>query len=172
MARITLPEVTGQAIQGDDSVAAALPISSAPKKTTVALEGGGSAEWTLGGEPVHSGVPMILRFRIRNQNDKPATDLEPYMGMAGHLIVVKRDMSVFAHVHPAGSVPMAAVMVLEKGRSVGGEGMAGMSGMHDGVLSDEVTFPYGFPQSGDYRLFMQIKRNGRVQTGVFDVHVE
>jgi hypothetical protein len=171
-ARITLPELTGQALNGDDSMAEASAISSAAKKTMVPLEGGGSAEWILGGQPIHSGVPMILRFRILDQNGKSASDLEPYMGMAGHLIIVNRDLSVFAHVHPAGSVPMAAVMLLEKEKAVGGEGMAGMPGMHDRGLPNEVTFPYGFPQPGDYRLFMQIKRNGRVQTGVFDVHVE
>ena len=58
-------------------------------------------------------------------------------------------------------------------RSLGaGEGMVSMPGMHETALSNEVTFPYGFPQPGDYRLFVQIKRNGRVQTGVFDAHVE
>lgn len=171
-ARITLPEVRGQAIKEDDSAAEASSIKSALARATVPLEGGGSAEWILGGPPVHSGIPMILRFRVRDQNNNPATDLQPYMGMAGHLIVVKHDMSVFAHVHPVGSVPMAAVMLLEKGETVAGKEMGDMSNTHHTALSDEVTFPYGFPQRGDYRLFMQIKRNGRVQTGVFDVHVE
>jgi hypothetical protein len=35
-----------------------------------------------------------------------------------------------------------------------------------------VTFPYGFPTAGDYRVFVQVKRSGRVQTGVFDVRVD
>ena len=41
-----------------------------------------------------------------------------------------------------------------------------------GPLPPEVRFPYGFPQGGDYRIFVQIKRSGRVETGVFDAHVE
>lgn len=41
-----------------------------------------------------------------------------------------------------------------------------------GPLPPVVRFPYGFPQPGDYRIFVQIKRAGRVETGVFDAHVQ
>jgi hypothetical protein len=34
-----------------------------------------------------------------------------------------------------------------------------------------VEFPYGFPQPGHYRLFVQVKLGGRVETGVFDANV-
>jgi hypothetical protein len=36
----------------------------------------------------------------------------------------------------------------------------------------EVAFPYGFPRAGDYRIFVQVKRAGRIETGVFDAHAE
>jgi hypothetical protein len=39
-------------------------------------------------------------------------------------------------------------------------------------MPSEVSFPYGFPKAGDYRMFVQIKRSGRVETGIFDVKVE
>ena len=48
--------------------------------------------------------------------------------------------------------------------------MSAMSGMHETVPA-EVTFPYGFPEPGDYRLFVQIKRSGQVQTAAFDAQV-
>lgn len=39
-------------------------------------------------------------------------------------------------------------------------------------LPPEVSFPYGFPSPGAYRVFVQIKRAGQVQTAFFDAKVE
>jgi len=52
--------------------------------------------------------------------------------------------------------------------------MAGMAGMNapGEHVDPEISFPYGFPKAGVYRLFVQIKRAGRVETGIFDVSVE
>jgi hypothetical protein len=46
-----------------------------------------------------------------------------------------------------------------------------MPGMPKSDTSSEVSFPYGFPKSGLYRIFVQVKRAGRVETGVFDAQV-
>jgi len=73
---------------------------------------------------------------------------------------------VFAHVHPSGSAPMAALSLAGNDNPHAGHAM-----MAAGIPA-EVSFPYGFPKSGKYRIFVQVKRAGRVETGVFDAPVE
>ena len=57
----------------------------------------------------------------------------------------------------------------------GGDAMPGMSGMSMDVMtggpSATVSFPYGFPKAGRYRIFAQMKRGGVIETGVFDAEV-
>src|SRR5262249_18285736 len=108
--------------------------------------------------------PYWFRFRVEDKDGKPASDLEPYMGMAGHAVFISTDGKIFAHVHPAGSVSMAAVS-LAQGDSAGMENMSHSAG-------PEVSFPYGFPSTGEYRIFVQVKRAGRVETAEFIAKAE
>ena len=39
-------------------------------------------------------------------------------------------------------------------------------------LPPEADFPYGFPSPGNYRVIVQMKHAGIVETGIFDTVVE
>jgi hypothetical protein len=88
--------------------------------------------------------------------------------MAAHAIVSSHDGSVFAHLHPSGSVSMAALQKLAAG--VADPSVDPHAG-HLMPLSSAVTIPYAFPKAGDYRVWVQVKRDGRVQTAAFDLTV-
>jgi hypothetical protein len=102
------------------------------------------------------GAFQELTFELSDANGRPLP-LEPYMGMDGHLLIMREDGNMFAHVHPMGTLP---------GR---------MMPMNDAPAHAprlQVSFPYGFPDRGVYRLWVQVKYDTRVRTGVFDVRVK
>ena len=122
--------------------------------------------WERGEGSIHARRPYQFRFRLEDAAGGAPADVELYMGMLGHAAFVATDGSVFAHVHPSGSVPMAAL------------GLAQSANQHaehmraTGALPAEVSFPYGFPKAGAYRIFVQMKSGGRIQTGIFTTNVE
>ena len=166
-AEMELPSIEGKPLEGDDSTGEGTPRSQANFEMLVAsLSDGHKMIWLRDPHALTARRPASFRFRIEDAEGKPARDLELYMGMPGHAIFLKHDRTVFAHVHPSGSVPMAALALAAGGRADPHAGHAA-----EGELPAEVSFPYGFPSPGDYRLFVQVKRAGKVETGVFDARV-
>lgn len=166
VSEIDLPNVKGKPVSGDDSGVAASTFESFGTPVNVAqLCDGGRMVWEQDTGALKAGQVSWFRFRVEDAENRPVNDLETYMGMAGHAEFVRSDLSVFAHVHPSGSVPMASLMIVQQD--------LGMPMDHSSthLLPAEVSFPYGFPQPGEYRLFVQVKRHGQVETGVFDAHV-
>jgi hypothetical protein len=141
--------------------------ASMPEAATVTCDLGNDTRlvWTRGESPIVAGVERDLRFSVQ---DAAGADVavEPYMGMAAHLVVASRDGSVFAHLHPSGSVSMAAME-----RFAGTTGADAHTG-HAMTLDGRVAVPYAFPKAGPYRLFVQVKRAGKVLTSAFDVDVK
>ena len=181
VAEIDVPELTGKPMAGDDAEASAPVLAGAAQSSTVApLSNGARMIWERDSAPLVSDRLLWFKFRVEDANGKPATDLEPYMGMAGHAEFIRSDFSVFAHVHPDGSIPMAAFNLAEAtlgsttspnqspAPEMPGMAMAGMTSPH---ASSEVSFPYGFPRPGVYRIFVQVKRAGIIETGAFDANV-
>ena len=185
VAEIDLPNVPGVSLTGDNSEASTHPIpndaSLSSSNTDVTEKGdidtlsdGYRMVWERGPVPLSANHFVWLRFRLEDPQGKPASDVEPYMGMAGHAEIIRSDRSVFAHVHPDGSVAMAALELTQKNPATpaigNGSAMMAMQMPMD-KMSPEVSFPYGFPKAGEYRIFVQIKRAGHIETGVFDTEI-
>jgi hypothetical protein len=213
VAEIDLPDIPGVALTGDNSAAASAPLSAngakvnydddsnrasdaniaaekpsiTPDGATATLPDGYRMIWGRGSAPFTANHFVWLRFRLETPDGKPVSDSEPYMGMAGHAEIVNSDRSVFAHIHPDGSVAMAALELTQKNSATGNPGAGAQAGANAGAemggmdksgmdmsmhpRSAEVSFPYGFPKAGEYRLFVQMKRGGTIETGVFDTQV-
>jgi hypothetical protein len=159
--QLDIPPLRGVALTGDDSEWSG-PSSSLDNISRTS--DGGRIVWVRDGQALRTKQLTMFVFRVEDAAGQPASDLEPYMGMPGHAIFVRRDRRVFAHVHPSGSAPMAAMEIAMPSTQ---------SHAHAGAtLAATVSFPYGFPESGDYRIFVQVRRSGGVVTGAFDAHVQ
>lgn len=162
--------------------------------TGVKLADSSNMVWeNMPAEPLEAGKLYDLQFAVYAPNNKPAM-LEPYMGMAAHAAIIRDDGKVYVHLHPGGTVSMAAETGFEQ-RLTGNQRefiypdpksfqdsvdrylqtpvkdsmlMPKMGMAHSNMLS----FPYAFPSPGRYRLWVQVKRNGKVLTGVFDANVK
>ena len=105
--------------------------------------------------------------------------LEPYLGMPAHGVVTRVDGQVYVHLHPMGTVTTAAQDAF-RARDRGDTTADGRLRLQDhGVhtmtsrldSASTIEFPYAFPRAGDYRLFVQVKRAGRILTGAFAIAV-
>jgi hypothetical protein len=176
-AKITIPaSMTGGPLNPEDAAAHPQPISQGELGASYKLPDGYTMVWDRPAS-ITASTAYSFRFRLLDPNGNPATDMQPYLGMAGHAAFVKTDGAVFAHTHPEGSAAMASLM-LANGNSEGPGGGMNMdpnmkmdAPMQSEPLSNTVEFPYGFPSSGRYRIFVQMKHGSTVETGVFDATV-
>ena len=130
---------------------------------SVVFDDGTAVEWVRPAGPIATGDDLTLEFQVRDAAGAPAA-LEPYMGMLSHSVITREDGEVFVHLHPAGSISMGALMVASQRRNVAaGHMQRGESG--------RVAFPYAFPRAGDYRVWVQLKRDGRIYTADFEATV-
>jgi hypothetical protein len=86
-----------------------------------------------------------VTFQLRDAaSGRAITDLQPYLGAMGHLILIHQDGVTFVHSHPD-----------ERQPDVGRDG--------------KVPFLVRFPKSGLYRGWSQFQRNGNILTSDFIV---
>jgi hypothetical protein len=168
-ASLTIPAgMSAAPLSSEDASAMPPAISDGELGTTYKLPDGYSMVWDRP-KALNANAAYTFRFRLLASDGRPVTDMQPYLGMAGHAAFVKDDGTTFAHTHPDGSAAMPAMMLANGG----GQEMADMPDMemNNAPISSTIEFPYGFPSSGRYRIFIQMKHGGTVETGVFDADV-
>ncbi|MBW4625581.1 MAG: hypothetical protein KME49_08780 [Brasilonema octagenarum HA4186-MV1] len=96
----------------------------------------------LSTETVKAGEEVAVTFNLKGANNQPVTDLQPYMGERGHLVILRQSTSLtsadYIHAH--------AVKDTTPGR---------------------VQFVTSFPKPGLYKLWGQFNRNGKIVTADF-----
>ena len=102
---------------------------------------------------ITAGKPVALKYYFEKDN-KPLEDMEPYLGAAMHVVIVKDDLTDFMHTH---------AMV----------GMGGMMDMNTSMnmnMDMKVPSKFGpnlevdaeFPEKGLYHIFAEFRHNGKV----------
>jgi hypothetical protein len=101
-------------------------------------------EVTLSFDHLMAGMETNLTFHIKDaQTKKPVTDLQPYLGAVGHVVILNKEGGEYLHVHP-----------LEEKSS-----------------GPDAKFMAAFPHSGVFKIWGQFQQNGKVFTVPFVVKV-
>lgn len=106
-----------------------LPTSTAPLTSRVVVDGYAVE--------MHAQDSGSLAFTV-SRDQKPVTDLEPYLGAFGHLVVIRESDLDFLHVHPEGGPP-----------------------------GPDISFGVSGSTQGRYRAYFEFQHGGVVRTAAF-----
>ncbi len=99
---------------------------------------------TLSIDHLMANMELKLNYNmVDSQSNQPITDLQPYLGAIGHVVILTKDAEKYLHVHPTD----------EKGSGPNAE------------------FMTTFPQSGVYKIWGQFQHKGKVFTVPFVIKV-
>ncbi len=175
---VIVRDVTTSEPQAGDMTAAAL-VADAPdaqgfiaRAVEAAPEGHpdipGGAAYTVKLMPmpayIIAGQPVMLHAMVLDAHAQPVRDLEPYLGAAGHAVVISEDGARYLHVHPMGDSTA--------GMSHEMPGMpAGDASMTSDPHGPNVMFHTQFPRGGRYRVWLQFQHRGAIITAPFVLDV-
>jgi hypothetical protein len=114
------------------------------------------------GEPV-AGESSSLTFAV-SKDGHGVPDLAPYLGAKGHLVALREGDLAFLHVHPEEAAAEGSEVAGGHAHAHGGHGGGG-------AAMNEIAFAATFPTAGRYRLYLQFKHDGAVQTVEYTVEV-
>ncbi|GAA0628661.1 hypothetical protein GCM10010174_55870 [Kutzneria viridogrisea] len=115
--------------------------------------------FSLSSTPILAGAPATLTFRISDEHG-PVHDLQPWLGMTGHLLLTSEDGALFEHVHERDSMATAVLTatLAQPDETVRSAGPA-------------ARFVLTFPAPGRYWLWLQVERDYQVRTVPYVVDV-
>jgi hypothetical protein len=154
-------------------------VGAASRERATSLADGSTMELdVLPSGPVVAGRETTFRVAVKDATGN-AVALEPYLGMPAHGVVVHTDGGVYVHLHPMGTITKAAqdaFLARDRGDTTSaGRLQTDAHSEHarggETTLRGAVEFPYAFPRSGDYRVFVQVRTQGRILTGAFAIAV-
>jgi hypothetical protein len=128
-----------------------------------------------------SGDNIDLEFQV--MKDGRPTVLEPYISMGGHAALLKKDQTVFVHIHPIGTISMASQEMFQENyiqSIVDQEDICFFGFINDSTdnyfndtsPNGKVSFPaINLENAGEYGLWVQVKSAGEVITQKFDFEI-
>ncbi|HEX8071177.1 MAG TPA: heavy metal-binding domain-containing protein [Pyrinomonadaceae bacterium] len=130
------------------------PAALTPDASLTKTVDGMTINLTLGADNAPAaGVLVPLTYRLTDaRTGEPVRDLEPYLGAWGHTLILNADQSEYLHSHPTETLPVEVDHASLRG-------------------GPEVEFRAMFPAPGDYRIWTQFQRAGRVTTVSFTIRV-
>lgn len=101
-------------------------------------------EITLSFDELKAEKDVTLNFNIKDhRTGRPITNLQPYLGAVGHVVIISEDTEDYLHVHP----------------------------MDEKAKGPDAKFMTKFPKSGIYKIWGQFQHEGKVITVPFVVKV-
>ena len=122
-----------------------------------------------------AGQELTLDFQAFDAaSNKPATDLQNYLGELAHFVLISQDMTDFVHAHPMSKgEKMGDMKMGDTDNHAGGtHDHSTMEGTTDKPSASEVSAHTAFPRAGLYKVWAQFQRNNKVITVPFVVNVK
>jgi hypothetical protein len=129
------------------------------------------------GDKFRAGEDSIIRIGV-DRGGEPVTDLEPYLGAMGHLVIISQDLKQFVHSHP---LDMDDDHGHEGETDHGHDDDHGHAGHdHEAIMTaakaavslangkpTDIVFHAVFPKPGLYKAFAQFQHKGKILTYPF-----
>ncbi|MCA1623642.1 MAG: cupredoxin domain-containing protein [Acidobacteria bacterium] len=127
---------------------------------------------------IKAGQELMLNFQAFDaKTNKPATDLQNYLGELAHFVIISEDMKDFVHAHPMSKGEHEKMSGMKMDGEKSGEHSSNghkhstTEGATAKPSASEVSAHTAFPRAGLYKLWAQFQRGGKVITVPFVVRV-